>query len=79
MFDFCFASHITGHMKPDRQAYEHALQQLDALPENVYFFDDLEPNVVVAKAIGINAFQVRGVAEATVAARAAGLLPYGYA
>jgi putative hydrolase of the HAD superfamily len=79
MFDFCFASHLTGHMKPDRQAYEHALQQLDSPPENVYFFDDLEPNVVAARSLGINAFHVRGVAEATAAARAAGLLPHGYA
>jgi glucose-1-phosphatase len=77
VFDFCFASHLTGYMKPDRQAYEHALQQLDSPPENVYFFDDLEPNVVAAASLGINAF--RGVAEATAAARAAGLLPHGYA
>jgi putative hydrolase of the HAD superfamily len=79
IFDFCFASHITGHMKPDRQAYEHALQQLESPPENVFFFDDLEPNVVAARSLGINAFHVRGVAEATTAARAAGLLPHGYA
>lgn len=79
MFDFCFPSHLTGHMKPDRQAYEHALQHLNSPPENVYFFDDLEPNVVAARDLGINAFHVRGVAEATAAARAAGLLPHGYA
>ena len=79
MFDFCFASHLTGHMKPDRQAYEHALQQLDSAAENVYFLDDLEANVVAARNLGINAFHVRGVAEATAAVRAAGLLPNGYA
>ncbi len=79
MFEFCFASHLTGHMKPDRQAYEHALQKLGSPAENVYFFDDLERNVVAATSLGINAFHVRGVAEATAAARAAGLLPHGYA
>jgi putative hydrolase of the HAD superfamily len=77
MFDFCFASHLTGHMKPDREAYEHALRHLDSPPENVYFFDDLEPNVVAARKLGINAFHVNGVAEATAAARTAGLLYSG--
>jgi putative hydrolase of the HAD superfamily len=79
LFDFCFASHLTGHMKPDRQAYEHALQQLGSPAENVYFFDDLEPNVVAARNLGINAFHVRGITEAAAAVRAAGLLPNGYA
>jgi putative hydrolase of the HAD superfamily len=79
MFDFCFASHLIGHMKPDRQAYEHVLQQLDAPPEDVYFFDDLEVNVLAARHVGINAFHVRGVAEALSAAHAAALLPSGYA
>lgn len=74
MFDFCFASHLTGHMKPDRVAYEHALRQIDSRPENVYFFDDLVPNVAAARSLGINAYHVKGVAEATAAAHIAGLL-----
>jgi putative hydrolase of the HAD superfamily len=78
LFDFCFASHLTGHMKPDHAAYEHALLELDAAPQSVYFFDDLATNVAAARSLGINAFQVKGAAEAKVAARAAGLLPNAY-
>ena len=79
LFDFCFASHLTGHMKPDYAAYEHALLELDAAPQSVYFFDDLAPNVAAARSLGMNAFQVNGAAEAKAAARAAGLLPNAYA
>jgi putative hydrolase of the HAD superfamily len=61
LFDHCFASHLTGHMKPDREAYAHALEALRVPASDVYFFDDLAPNVEAARAAGINAFQVSGV------------------
>jgi glucose-1-phosphatase len=72
-FDFCIASHLTGHMKPDRIAYEHALKRLNVLACEVYFFDDLVPNVVAARSVGINAFHVRGLAETEAALRSLGL------
>lgn len=73
LFSYCFASHLTGFMKPDREAYEHALRELQVAPNSVYFFDDLLPNVVAARAVGINAFCVRGFADVLPVLRAQGL------
>ena len=55
-FHFSFASHLTGLMKPDRQAYEHVLGSLGVPPSEVHFFDDLAANVSAARDVGINAF-----------------------
>lgn len=68
-FDVCIASHLIGQMKPDVTAYEHALQRLGVAPNKVYFFDDLPVNVAAARSLGINAFQVRGLAETASALR----------
>jgi putative hydrolase of the HAD superfamily len=73
LFDYCFASHLTGFMKPDREAYEHALRELEVAPNSVYFFDDLLPNVAAARSVGINAFCVRGFADVLAVLRAQGL------
>ena len=72
-FDQCFTSHLTGFMKPDLEAYEHALRELRVPASSVYFFDDLLPNVVAARAAGINAFHVRGFAQLSPILRAQGL------
>lgn len=61
LFDDCFASHLTGFMKPDREAYTHALSELRAPAKDVYFFDDLAPNVEAAREAGINAYQISGL------------------
>lgn len=73
LFDYCFVSHLTGFMKPDREAYEHALRELEVAPNSVYFFDDLLPNVAAARAVGINAVCVRGFADVLPVLRAHGL------
>lgn len=73
LFDYCFASHLTGFMKPDREAYEHAVRELQVAPDSVYFFDDLLPNVVAARTLGINAFCVRGFEDVLPVLRAQGL------
>ncbi len=73
LFDVCFASHQTGLMKPDREAYEHALRELRVGPDEVVFFDDLLPNVAAARSIGIHAFQVRGFADIAPILRTEGL------
>lgn len=74
LFDFCFASHLTGFMKPDREAYEHALRELDVRADAVYFFDDLLPNVAAARSVGINAFHVGGFADIEPVLRTEGLV-----
>ena len=73
LFDTCLASHLTGFMKPDRQAYEHALHELRVAADAVYFFDDLLPNVAAARNVGMRAFQVRGFADLEPLLRAEGL------
>lgn len=77
-FDVCVVSHLIGHMKPDRAAYEQALQRLGAAPQQVCFFDDLPANVTAARELGLRACQVRGVAEVAAALRGLGIdLPRG--
>jgi glucose-1-phosphatase len=63
LLDTCFLSHETGFVKPDREAFAHALARLDAAPRDVYFFDDLPPNVEAAREMGIRAFRVGGFAD----------------
>jgi glucose-1-phosphatase len=73
LFDACFASHHTGFMKPDREAYEHALRALGAAPREVLFFDDQPRNVAAARSVGIHAHQVGGFADIAPILRDAGL------
>ncbi len=58
LFDSCFLSHEMGHVKPDREAFEYTVDKLGAAAADVYFFDDLLPNVSMAREVGMNAFQV---------------------
>lgn len=74
-FDSCFASHLTGTLKPEREAFEHVLANLRVPAGTVYFFDDLAPNVDAARAVGMNAFQVAGFADVEPILRAHGLGP----
>jgi len=74
LFDCGFASYISGHMKPSPEAYHDALSALGVSPASVYFFDDLSANVLAARASGMHATQVRGVAEVEAALREHGLL-----
>ena len=73
LFDSVFASHQTGLMKPDREAYEQVLRQLDVPANAVYFFDDLLPNIEAARAVGINAFHVMAFSDIEPALRTEGL------
>ena len=70
VFDCGFASHISGHMKPSPEAYQGAVSALGVDPTSVYFFDDLDANVLAARALGMQAVKVRGVAEVEAALRA---------
>jgi FMN phosphatase YigB (HAD superfamily) len=46
-----------GLSKPSPVIYHHALREVDALPEEAMFIDDLHENVRAAASLGINAFQ----------------------
>jgi putative hydrolase of the HAD superfamily len=73
LFDANFASHLTGFLKPDPEAFEHVLRELNVRAEAVWFFDDLLQNVEAARMAGIRAVQVRTFTELEPALRAEGL------
>src|SRR5215471_13368489 len=73
-FDHHFASHLTGKIKPDQEAFQHVLATLRCRADEVLFLDDSRLNVDAAKRIGITAFQVKGPLEAEHALRQAGVL-----
>ena len=50
-------------LKPDKEAFEYVIRDLDVAPERIVFFDDLELNVNSAKEAGLIAFHTRGVKE----------------
>ncbi len=56
-----FASHLVGFLKPDREIFEHLVEQLGYPPERILFLDDNQLNVDGARAAGITAYRVAGV------------------
>ncbi len=70
-----FASHLTGRIKPDTDAFQHALEILRCSPGEVLFLDDNEVNVAAAHRLGMHAARVRGAIEAERALVRAGLIP----
>ena len=63
MFDFHFASHLMGKLKPDQESFEYVLQNLGSKASSVLFLDDNEINVKSARKVGIEAHRVRGPNE----------------
>ncbi len=52
-FDTAYYSHFIRLRKPNRDIYEYVLADADLRPEETIFFDDLEPNIAGAQAVGI--------------------------
>ena len=63
-FDNHFASHLTGKIKPDEEAFQHVLATLGFKGPEVLFLDDSQLNVATAKKVGMTAFLVQGPVEA---------------
>jgi len=59
-FDYHFASHLMGKVKPDQEAFEQVVAELDVPPSAMLFFDDNEMNVQAAQQVGMNAQRVVG-------------------
>ena len=78
-FDVALSSHQLGTHKPSREIYARALAALNATPERVVFFDDSAANVAGAQAIGMAAYQVRGIAELSACLQTLGLTGDGSA
>ncbi|MGI6479173.1 MAG: HAD family hydrolase [Salinivirgaceae bacterium] len=53
LFDGLFLSYIIGCRKPSEEIYQHVLEQLKCLPQEILFIDDLEPNTIAAEKLGI--------------------------
>jgi epoxide hydrolase-like predicted phosphatase len=73
-FERVFVSHEIGLRKPSPESFRHVLDTLDLDPGEVLFFDDLQPNVDGARALGIDAVLVRGPQDVRAAVAARGLL-----
>ena len=61
LLDAYYLSHEMGMLKPDAEAFEYVIRDLDTAPERIAFFDDLELNVKAAQQVGMQAFHTRGV------------------
>lgn len=54
-FSRVFVSYELGVMKPDPQAFQLVIDEIEQDPETIYFFDDRPENVETALKFGINA------------------------
>ncbi len=73
-FDRVFTSHEIGHRKPQPAAFEHVLREIAVPPPEVLLFDDLQPNVDAAAALGLQAVLVKSPADVRAALGERGLL-----
>ncbi len=62
-FQYNFPSHLTGFLKPDREAFEHAIKTIGIDKTHVLFIDDNAMNVDAALNYGIRSFCISGVEE----------------
>lgn len=62
----CSSFHV-GAAKPDASYYQRAVAVLGLRPDEILFVDDRAENVAAARAHGVDARHVRGVAEARAA------------
>jgi len=74
-FDRVFVSHEIGQRKPDAAAFLHVLDAIGVAAPQALLFDDLLPNVEAARAIGMQAVQVRGPEDVRQALMERSLLP----
>jgi putative hydrolase of the HAD superfamily len=61
LFETRFLSHELGLVKPDREIFEHVLEDLDLAGPEVLFLDDNQINVDGALQAGLDAQVVKGV------------------
>lgn len=63
LFDFRFASHLMGLVKPDVEAFQYVLDKLAVPAADILFLDDNQMNVDSAIRTGMLAERVIGVEE----------------
>ncbi len=74
LFEHRFVSHLTGRIKPDRDAFDYVIGTLGCEPASVFFLDDNLLNVEAARAADMQAALVSGVAGAEQALRHASII-----
>jgi putative hydrolase of the HAD superfamily len=74
LFEHRFVSHLTGRIKPDRDAFDHVVSSLGCDAASVFFLDDNLMNVEAARAAGMEAAVVSGIEGAEQALRCAGII-----
>lgn len=55
-----FTSHEIGHRKPNPEAFAHVLDAVGVQAPEALLFDDLQPNIDAAAALGLQTVLVRG-------------------
>ena len=75
LFDRHFVSHLTGRLKPDREAFEHVVEELSVAPGAILFIDDNAINVQAAEAVGMQAFCAQGAGRVEALLEQSGVLP----
>lgn len=61
--EWSFVSCLTGHRKPDAEAYTHAAQTLGVAPERCIFVDDRKHNVTAAIDVGMQGIVFESAAQ----------------
>lgn len=58
VFSHCFYSHEIGMSKPDREVFQHVLDEAGILAEETLFLDDSIQNIKAARAMGFNVIHI---------------------
>ena len=64
-FHQVFYSHMIGHRKPDRSAFQYVLDQIDHGPKDILYLDDTEGHLQSASNLGIQTMHVPAFSEAS--------------
>lgn len=75
IFDHPIVSYQIGLMKPDREIFDYAIEQVGLPAETILFLDDHPTNVTAARGVGLRAERVFGPDTAREALVAHGVLP----
>lgn len=59
-FDYVFLSYEMKCIKPSKDIYLQVIETLNCEANKIIFFDDNEKNIIGAKSLGINSYQVTG-------------------
>jgi glucose-1-phosphatase len=69
LFQKIFVSCTLGRRKPEAEAFAVVASEIGVPPENILFFDDTDENVRSAVSLGMQAVQVRSIADIETALR----------